>query len=322
LRNYLNDPALAYKYAKTPDLKYHLETTSGQSLTNFFNQWYYKQGYPTYQVNWHRSGNDLVVKINQTQSHASVSFFEMPVPVKFTAAGFDTTLVFNHTFSGQIFNATINFPATAAAFDPDLWILSGNNTVTYDAVNLNLKLLVEGFYKGSGLMEAVLYKAGLNSKPTVCDSITVELHNTVSPFAIAATSKALLNIDGTADVVFPLSISGNSYYIVVKHRNTLETWSKNTVLFNSSTVNYDFTPAVSQAFGNNMKDLGGGKYGLFSGDLNKDGSISEMDLSGVSANTTSFTFGYIATDLTGDGITESSDFSLVENNIGRVLLRP
>lgn len=132
LRNYLNDPALAYGYAKTPDLKNHLEATSGLNLTTFLQQWYYHQGYPTYQVRWFYNGTNLTVKINQTQSDPSVTFFEMPVPVRFQAAGHDTTLVFDHIFSGQVFNVSLNFNPTTVTFDPDLWILSKNNTVVLD----------------------------------------------------------------------------------------------------------------------------------------------------------------------------------------------
>jgi len=38
LRNYQTDPAVIYGFAKTADLKRNLEQTSGQNLTNFFNQ--------------------------------------------------------------------------------------------------------------------------------------------------------------------------------------------------------------------------------------------------------------------------------------------
>lgn len=129
LKNYLNDPLLAGGYAKTPDLKAHLETTSGQDLTSFFNEWYYNQGFPSYQVSYIQTGSSLNVTINQTQSHASVSFFEMPVPVKFIGATKDTTIVFDHTFSGQSFTTSVSFPIIHAQFDPELWILSANNTV-------------------------------------------------------------------------------------------------------------------------------------------------------------------------------------------------
>ncbi len=131
LREYLNDPVLAYSYAKTPLLKAHLENVYGFSLTNFFNQWYYGQGYPTYDVQWTTNGaNTVSVEIFQTTSHASVAFYEMPVPIVFSDGVNDTTVVFNHTFSGQSFTANLNFHPTSAVFDPEMWILSKNNTVT------------------------------------------------------------------------------------------------------------------------------------------------------------------------------------------------
>ena len=131
LKNYLNDPALSGKYAKTPNLKAHLESVSGLNLTNFFNEWYYGQGYPSYQITYSQTGTAVSVTANQTQSDASVSFYDMPIPIRFLGiAGEDTTIVFNHTFSGQIFSATVNFPILSAQFDPDLWILSANNTIT------------------------------------------------------------------------------------------------------------------------------------------------------------------------------------------------
>jgi aminopeptidase N len=129
LKNYLNDPILKNNFAKTATLKSHLETASGQNLTNFFNQWYYNQGYPSYQLNWLQAANSVSLTINQTQSHPSVSFFEMPVPIKFIGASKDTTITFNHTFSGQSFTTLLDFPVVSVQFDPNLWILSKNNTV-------------------------------------------------------------------------------------------------------------------------------------------------------------------------------------------------
>jgi aminopeptidase N len=70
LRNYQTDPAIIYGFAKTADLKRNLEQTSGQNLTNFFNQWYSGQGYPTYNVQWSNSGSGNVwIKMNQATSH-------------------------------------------------------------------------------------------------------------------------------------------------------------------------------------------------------------------------------------------------------------
>lgn len=129
LKNYLNDPKLKGNFAGTTALKKHLETVSGQNLDIFFNQWYYNQGYPSYQVNWTQNGGTVSFTIGQTQSHPSVAFFEMPVPLKFIGSTGDTTIVFNHTSSGQSFTATVNFPVQTILVDPELWLISANNTV-------------------------------------------------------------------------------------------------------------------------------------------------------------------------------------------------
>ncbi len=243
LRNYLNDPALAFSYAKTPDLKRNLENTSGQNLTNFFDQWYYKQGYPSYQVRWNQAGSNVIVKIGQTQSHTSVSFFEMPVPIRFQSTGHDTTLVFNHTFSGQVFTATLNFTATTVTFDPNLWILSKNNTVTNDALlngkdTLNLKVFIEGFYGGTNHMVAVIDPI---TQPLVCDSIRVEFRDFISPYEVAYSVKGIIKTDGNGIFNFPDALRNNRYYLAVRHRNSISTWSKIPLLLNNKTMNFDFT---------------------------------------------------------------------------------
>lgn len=129
LRNYQSAPGLSYGYAKTSDLKAQLEAASGQNLTSFFNEWYYNQGYPSYQVLWGETGTVVTLTISQTQSHPSVSFFEMPVPVKFIGDTRDTTIVFDHSFSGQSFTADVGFSVNSVEFDPELWILSAHNSV-------------------------------------------------------------------------------------------------------------------------------------------------------------------------------------------------
>jgi len=81
LKNYITDADLAYNYAKTPDLISHLEAVYGESLTEFFNDWVYNQGYPTYQVNWHQpEPNKVNIQLLQTQSDASVSFLRQQFP--------------------------------------------------------------------------------------------------------------------------------------------------------------------------------------------------------------------------------------------------
>lgn len=129
IKNYLSDTLLAGKYAHTTNLISHLEATSGSSLSNFFNEWYYGQGFPSYQLEWEQTGSNVTLTIDQTQSHSSVPFYEMPIEIMFIGPAKDTTIIFDNTYSGQIFTPTINFPVINVKFDPKLWILSSGNTV-------------------------------------------------------------------------------------------------------------------------------------------------------------------------------------------------
>lgn len=129
LKNYLTDPKIAGKFGKTSYLKEHLEATSGKSLTKFFDQWYYSEGFPSYVVEWKQVSNTLTVTIDQRTSHHSVSFFEMPVPIQFGNGNTDTIVVFDNTFAGQQFTCTLPFAANWAMIDPELQLLSKNNQV-------------------------------------------------------------------------------------------------------------------------------------------------------------------------------------------------
>jgi len=108
-------------------------------------------------------------------------------------------------------------------------------------IALNLKLFIQGFYLGNGVMQPVAYNNGLTTDPTVCDYINVELHQSTSPYSLVASVTATLKTNGDALANIPTSVPSGNYYIVIKHRNSIEVWSKIPVAFGSSTVNYDFS---------------------------------------------------------------------------------
>ena len=128
VRNYLNQ--FAYGFATANDLKANLEAASGQNLTWYFNDWYYGQGYPSYTISYGQDANNLVTfTVNQTQSDPSVSFFELPLPIEFKNATWDTIVRVNHTFSGQTFSIQLPYHIDSLLFDPQYWIISANNHV-------------------------------------------------------------------------------------------------------------------------------------------------------------------------------------------------
>lgn len=145
IKNYLADSNLAYKYAVTSDFKSHLEAVYGSSLTEFFNDWIFNQGYPTYSITAQNFGvGQAKVIVNQTQSHNSVTFFEMPLPIRFTGSAgqtFDTVL--NNVTNGQQFIVSVPFTVTGVQFDIKKDIISKNSTITLGNDNFELEKAIE-----------------------------------------------------------------------------------------------------------------------------------------------------------------------------------
>lgn len=141
LKSYLADPALAYGYAVSANLKSHLEAAdNGNSLTEFFNDWLYNQGYPTYTItaqNW--GAGQAKISVNQTQSDASVSFFEMPLEIRLSGSGSQVLdVVVNNTTNAQEFIVSVPFVVTGVAFDPNKHIISKNNTASLGTENFDM----------------------------------------------------------------------------------------------------------------------------------------------------------------------------------------
>ncbi|MEZ4757342.1 MAG: M1 family aminopeptidase [Flavobacteriales bacterium] len=130
-RNYLDDPELRFASARTPDLQAHLEAASGMDLDGFMADWYVGEGHPSYTLTWGQSElGGMTILLEQTQSHPSVDFFELPVPVRLWNATQDTIVVLDHTFSGQTFDVIPGFLVDSVAIDPDIRLLSAQNVVT------------------------------------------------------------------------------------------------------------------------------------------------------------------------------------------------
>lgn len=130
MKNYLADTNLAYNYAVTSQFQAHMEAVYGSSLTEFFNDWIYKQGFPSYTITAQNIGtNQYQFTVNQTQSHSSVSFFEMPIPVRaYDSLGNSFDITLNNTTNGQVFSETLPFEMTSFDIDPDVHLISNNNT--------------------------------------------------------------------------------------------------------------------------------------------------------------------------------------------------
>ena len=125
--NYATDPELAYGYARTSDLIFHLEQVSGQDLAPFFDQWFYGEGYPTYHITWSQFNGQVSGVLTQTGSAPqSTSLFTISVPVYIPSM--DTTFIIEVDEETELFSWQVSW-ADSLIIDPDLWLLSGDNTV-------------------------------------------------------------------------------------------------------------------------------------------------------------------------------------------------
>jgi len=181
------------------------------------------------------------------------------------------------------------------------------------STTLNLKLYIEGYYDTvTNEMQPVKANQGIGSSITDVDDITVELRNATT-FALVATTNAILKTNGTATCTFNTSYTG-SYYLAVKHRSAVETWSNGSVLFSTNPVSYDFSNASNKAFGNNMLQVETGIWALFNGDLNQDTLVDTQDYTTWESDYLNNVFGYTTTDLNGDGLVDTQDYTIWESN--------
>jgi hypothetical protein len=201
-----------------------------------------------------------------------------------------------------------------------------NLTVNPYNVNtvLNLKLFLEGFYIGNGLMHTTLYDLGLSTVSDATDSVSIHLwkSNHLSNNNPDYSVKALLHSNGNVSASFPPATYGNSYYIAINHENAMETWSVSPILIGANT-NFDFTTSMSNAYSNGinlpMKNMGNNKFALLTGDINGDGGVDISDMQQIENDASQFYFGYYNTDCTGDGGVDISDMQIVENNATQFL---
>jgi hypothetical protein len=176
-----------------------------------------------------------------------------------------------------------------------------------DGINLssqlNLTMFIQGFYDaGSDVM--------------VSDTVKVYLRNAASPYAVADSAKAPVNSSGLRTFIFPNEFNGIEYYIVLKHRNSIETWSKTPQAFSGNSLTYNFATANTQAYGDNMiqVDASPVRFGIYSGDVNQDGTVDATDVSMIDNDAFYFISGYVVTDLTGDNFVDGTDFAIADNN--------
>jgi len=146
LQNYFADDKIANGFAYSEDWIRHAETEADTSLTEFFNDWLYGEGYPIYRINyWQTRTDSMVLKLSQTTSHQSVDFFEMPVPVRMYSYNKADSADFrlNNSLNNQEFVLKPGFMVDEIVIDPEDWMLCKTGQITGSpAVSVQNELIV------------------------------------------------------------------------------------------------------------------------------------------------------------------------------------
>ena len=124
LKDYLTDPTIAYGYASQQKFVNHMEMAGDTTLTEFFKDWYYGQGYPTYSINEFmdpQNTDKQMIRLSQVTSDPSVSFFEMHVPIRFWKDGNSHDVRLYNTAQDQEFTIS-DQKVDSIQFDPLQWL--------------------------------------------------------------------------------------------------------------------------------------------------------------------------------------------------------
>ncbi len=130
----------------------------------------------------------------------------------------NTNLHIDSTDSSPVSNAGTPVAGITNDFDNDTRDLTtpdiGADEFSH-SLALNLTMFIEGFYNA-------------NSNLQVGDTLSVYLRNSSAPYASVDSARTAAGINGAAVLNFT-NAAGGSYYIQLKHRNAIETWSSDTV---------------------------------------------------------------------------------------------
>ncbi len=170
------------------------------------------------------------------------------------------------------------------------------DTVAY----VDITALLEAFYNEyTGLM--------------VPDIVYVSLRPAANPDSIVDYSPVFLDSSGHGTASF-LNTPNGSYYIVVNHRNHIETWSASVyAVSRGATLSIDFSASRSTAYGNNMVQHNS-RWTIYAGDINQDGVVNQLDETLTVSASDNYVSGYVSEDANGDGYIDPLDFSVVGIN--------
>lgn len=191
--------------ASVIDFKTFMENYSGLNFTQFFNQWYYGEGYPTFNVKWNQVGSNFFIQSAQTQSMpSSVPLFITDMDYRISRTGKPDTIVrLNHAQATENYTLALTGTVTSVFLDPNNWILNKTVGPVKDAtLGVN------------GIEEIETVKVFVGPNPTA-EELNIALYN---------NEKVLIElIDMNGKLIINQTINGHAEFNVGKFANGIYT---------------------------------------------------------------------------------------------------
>lgn len=189
LQNYLQQ--FDHSTATIADFQTSVQNTTGLNLNQFFTQWFYGEGYPTFNVHWNQQGNNFIMRSIQTVSDASVTpLFITPIQYTLQRSIGDTVIHVMHQTDTAWYNFNVAGTITGIIIDPNNWIINDSVGPTHDAT-------LSGINTYNKFEEATVYPNPANALVTVKSesNFTFTLYDVTGKLILTKKCNTTENID-------------------------------------------------------------------------------------------------------------------------------
>ena len=113
----------SFSVASAMNFKNYLEEQTGIDFTLFFNQWYYGEGFPIFDISWKKNNGYIEILAEHTGSTSATPLFMIDLDVRIKVNGIDTLVQLPIRSARDLFIINMNGDVSGIEIDPGYYIL-------------------------------------------------------------------------------------------------------------------------------------------------------------------------------------------------------
>lgn len=183
---------------------------SGENFNYFFDQWYYGEGYPIYEINWTQEDDSLYIYSKQTSSATVPQFYKSSLEfvIDYSIAK-DTVRVMQDETS-EVFSFYAPSQVISLKFDPNLWLLKQVSSSS----NLNQQLLPGNYFDfyPNPVDNELIITLNYPGRENTIELYSIDGKLIYSKNTKARTEKIDMRRQGNGAYILVVSNKGNRFY--------------------------------------------------------------------------------------------------------------